>query len=155
MTARLLAVHPVIEVRDVSAAIEFYARLGFALAFRDDPVEPRYAGIRRDEVELHLQWHDAAEWARCPQRANYRFLVQDVDALHAELSGQGYPFDMKAVSDTPVAVGLGVRDGAQAAAVGEFADGVIVGSALVAALADGGVGAVRTLAADLVAGVAR
>ena len=62
---------------------------------------------------------------------------------------------VKAVSDTPVAVGLGVRDGAQAAAVGEFADGVIVGSALVAALADGGVGAVRTLAADLVAGVAR
>jgi catechol 2,3-dioxygenase-like lactoylglutathione lyase family enzyme len=101
MTARLLAVQPVLEVRDVSAAIEFYARLGFTLAFRDDPAEPRYAGIRRDDVELHLQWHDAAEWARSPQRCNYRFLVQDVDALHAELSQQGYPFDMKPVSDTP------------------------------------------------------
>jgi tryptophan synthase alpha chain len=62
---------------------------------------------------------------------------------------------VKAVSDTPVAVGLGVRDGAQAAAVGEFADGVIVGSALVSALAEGGVDAVRALAADLAAGLTR
>jgi tryptophan synthase alpha chain len=61
----------------------------------------------------------------------------------------------KAVGDTPVAVGLGVRDGEQAAAVGAFADGVIVGSALVAALADGGVAAVRALTEDLAAGVAR
>ncbi|GIJ68559.1 tryptophan synthase subunit alpha [Virgisporangium ochraceum] len=62
---------------------------------------------------------------------------------------------VKAVSDTPVAVGLGVRDGAQAAAVGEFADGVIVGSALVSALAEGGVDAVRALAGDLAAGLTR
>jgi tryptophan synthase alpha chain len=62
---------------------------------------------------------------------------------------------VKAVTDTPVAVGLGVRDGAQAAAVGEFADGVIVGSALVSALAEGGVDAVRALAADLAAGLTR
>jgi tryptophan synthase alpha chain len=62
---------------------------------------------------------------------------------------------VRAVDDTPVAVGLGVRDGVQAAAVGEFADGVIVGSALVSALADGGVEAVRALATDLAAGVAR
>jgi tryptophan synthase alpha chain len=62
---------------------------------------------------------------------------------------------VRAVSDIPVAVGLGVRDGAQAAAVGAFADGVIVGSALVSALADGGGEAVRALATDLAAGVAR
>lgn len=61
---------------------------------------------------------------------------------------------VRAVSDTPVAVGLGVRDGAQAAAVGAYADGVIVGSALVSALAEGGVAAVGALAADLAAGVA-
>ena len=62
---------------------------------------------------------------------------------------------VRAVSDTPVAVGLGVRDGAQAAAVGAYADGVIVGSALVSALAEGGVAAVGALAADLAAGVRR
>jgi tryptophan synthase alpha chain len=60
---------------------------------------------------------------------------------------------IRPVTGTPVAVGLGVRDGAQAAAVGAYADGVIVGSALVSALADGGIDAVRSLSADLAAGV--
>lgn len=60
----------------------------------------------------------------------------------------------------PVGVGLGVRDGGQAAEVGSFADGVIVGSALVRCLLDAsdldaGVAALRRLAADLVAGVRR
>jgi tryptophan synthase alpha chain len=60
---------------------------------------------------------------------------------------------IRPVTRTPIAVGLGVRDGAQAAAVGAYADGVIVGSALVRALADGGVSAVAALTADLAAGV--
>jgi tryptophan synthase alpha chain len=59
----------------------------------------------------------------------------------------------------PVCVGLGVSDGEQAAQIAAFADGVIVGSALVRCLLDapdaGGVGAVRELAADLAAGVRR
>ena len=62
---------------------------------------------------------------------------------------------VREVTDLPVGVGLGVRDGAQAAAVGAYADGVIVGSALVQALADGGVEGVRALSADLAAGVRR
>jgi tryptophan synthase alpha chain len=57
----------------------------------------------------------------------------------------------------PVGVGLGVRDGAQAAEVGSYADGVIVGSALVNCLLntdlDTGLAALRTLTADLAAGV--
>jgi tryptophan synthase alpha chain len=61
--------------------------------------------------------------------------------------------------DSPVCVGLGVSNGAQAAEVAVFADGVIVGSALVRCLLDspdaGGVAAVRDLVADLAAGVRR
>jgi tryptophan synthase alpha chain len=60
---------------------------------------------------------------------------------------------VRRVTATPVAVGLGVSDGAQAAAIGAYADGVIVGSALVRALQDGGVDAVAKLSADLAAGV--
>ena len=41
---------------------------------------------------------------------------------------------VREVSDVPVCVGLGVSTGEQAAAVGAYADGVIVGSALVRAL---------------------
>ncbi|HZI98587.1 MAG TPA: tryptophan synthase subunit alpha [Actinomycetales bacterium] len=52
-----------------------------------------------------------------------------------------------------VCVGLGVSTGQQAAEVAAFADGVIVGSALVRALSDGGVDAVSTLVSELSAGV--
>jgi len=58
----------------------------------------------------------------------------------------------------PVGVGLGVRDGVQAARVAQFADGVIVGSAFVQCILgapdlDAGVAAVAGLAADLARGV--
>ncbi len=42
----------------------------------------------------------------------------------------------RATTDLPIAVGLGVSTGAQAAAVASYADGVIVGSAFVRALLD-------------------
>jgi tryptophan synthase alpha chain len=57
------------------------------------------------------------------------------------------------VTSLPLCVGLGVSNGDQAAEVGEFADGVIVGSALVRALAADGVAGVSALAADLATGV--
>ncbi|MGP7996518.1 MAG: tryptophan synthase subunit alpha [Streptosporangiaceae bacterium] len=65
---------------------------------------------------------------------------------------------VKEVTSLPVAVGLGVRDGGQAAEVASFADGVIVGSAFVQRLlaapdAAAGLAAVRGLAAELAAGV--
>ena len=58
----------------------------------------------------------------------------------------------------PVGVGLGVRDGAQAAEVGSYADAVIVGSAMVRCLLDAtdldaGLTALRELTTDLAAGV--
>jgi tryptophan synthase alpha chain len=66
---------------------------------------------------------------------------------------------VRAATDLPVGVGLGVRDGSQAAEVASYADGVIVGSALVRCLldADGdldaGLAAIQALAADLAQGV--
>ena len=60
----------------------------------------------------------------------------------------------RAHTDLPVCVGLGVSDGDQAAEVGRYADGVIVGTAFVRALGDGP-DAVRRLAEDLTAGVRR
>ena len=59
---------------------------------------------------------------------------------------------VKAVSDIPVGVGLGVRSREQAAQIGAYADGVIVGSALVSALSDG-LPALRTLTEELADGV--
>lgn len=54
-----------------------------------------------------------------------------------------------------VCVGIGVSTGAQIASVLEYADGAIVGSALVAALAGGGIERLRDVAGGLAAGTAR
>ncbi|MCE6993857.1 tryptophan synthase subunit alpha [Saccharothrix sp. S26] len=53
-------------------------------------------------------------------------------------------------TDMPIGVGLGVRNGAQAAELAAFADGVIVGSAFVSAVQDG---TVEALTVDLASGV--
>ena len=67
---------------------------------------------------------------------------------------------VRAVTDLPIGVGLGVSNGDQAAEVASYADGVIVGSAFVRALLDApdkasGLAALRTLTADLAHGVRR
>ena len=66
----------------------------------------------------------------------------------------------RAVTDLPIAVGLGVSNGDQAAELAAFADGVIVGSAFVRLLLDSpdetsGAAAVGRLAAELAEGVRR
>ena len=61
----------------------------------------------------------------------------------------------KAVTGIPVGVGLGVSNGDQAAGVAAYADAVIVGSAFVKALDEGGPAGVRELTASLAEGVRR
>jgi tryptophan synthase alpha chain len=78
-----------------------------------------------------------------------------VSGMAAELVSRA-----RCCTDLPLAVGLGVRDGTQAAEVAGFADGVIVGSAFVQRLLEApdlaaGVRGVRELTADLAGGVRR
>ena len=83
------SVQPVLPSRNVAASIDFYVdRLGFTLAFQDSPTDPRYAGVRRDGIELHLQWHDSAEWDRT-ERPMLRFVVADIEQLYDEYKGVG------------------------------------------------------------------
>ncbi|WP_404313440.1 tryptophan synthase subunit alpha [Agrococcus terreus] len=69
------------------------------------------------------------------------------DRIAARAAAQG--------TTTMRCVGLGISTGEQVRDVLEYADGAIVGSALVRALGDGGVPAVRELTASLAAGAAR
>jgi tryptophan synthase alpha chain len=68
---------------------------------------------------------------------------------------------VRASGDVPVAVGIGVSNGDQAAEVAQYADGVIVGSAFVRCLLDNagdqaaGLDALRALTTDLAEGVRR
>ena len=66
----------------------------------------------------------------------YAASTMGVTGVRSEVGGAAADLvdRVRAVTDLPVCVGLGVSTGDQAAAVGAFADGVIVGSALVRAL---------------------
>lgn len=93
-------VQPVLPTRDVEAAIGYYVgRLGFELAFADSTESPAYAGLRRNSVEIHLQWHDAGEWDRV-ERPMLRFVVADVEGLFREYAGQGVFHEQTALRDT-------------------------------------------------------
>lgn len=74
----------------------------------------------------------------------------DVDAAARTLVGR-----LREAGATSACVGLGISSAAQVAEVLEYADGAIVGSALVKALGDGGVAAAGRVAAELAAGTRR
>ena len=61
---------------------------------------------------------------------------------------------VRAAASVPVAVGFGISTPEQAAAVGQIADGVIVGSRVVRAAGEGGPGAVGEVVRDLAAALA-
>jgi tryptophan synthase alpha chain len=92
----------------------------------------------------------------------YATAVMGVTGARASTSDLAGPLvtRTKAVTDLPVAVGLGVSDGDQAAEVARHADGVIVGSAFVRVLLDApdrdaGLAALADLTRDLAEGVRR
>ena len=75
----------------------------------------------------------------------------DISQSAAELVSR-----IRKVSDLPIAVGLGVSTGEQAREIATFADGVIVGSAFIKILLEGGsddMMRIEKLAKELVAGV--
>lgn len=100
MSAHIQAVQPVLPTQDVDRAIEYYVgRLGFQLAFQDNPETPGYAGVIRDGVELHLQWHHASEW-EAVERPQLRFVVPHVETLFEEYQDKGVFHDNTALRST-------------------------------------------------------
>ena len=82
MKAYLKNIHPVLPVKNVSKAIDYYVnQLGFSLGFKDPGDDPKYGGVRRDGIEIHLQWHDEKEWENGLDRPLLRIYVEAVDIL--------------------------------------------------------------------------
>jgi catechol 2,3-dioxygenase-like lactoylglutathione lyase family enzyme len=98
---KIKSVNPVLPARDVSATVSFFLnKLGFARIFQDAPTEPKYAGVRRQGVELHIQWHDPAEWAAV-ERPSLRFNVEDLEGLLAEFRNRDAMGPEVAIRSTP------------------------------------------------------
>ncbi|WGK64241.1 glyoxalase superfamily protein [Croceiramulus getboli] len=85
---RLREIQPVLHVRDVKRALAYYALIGFDSVFTDDEANPHYAGVARDGIEIHLQWHHASEWEVDIDRPQIRILTEGVDALYEELQSK-------------------------------------------------------------------
>jgi uncharacterized glyoxalase superfamily protein PhnB len=87
---------PILFVRDVTAAAQFYGeRLGFATEFlHGDP--PFYGEVKRGEAVLHLRYVRDPNFAELAAREVSLILatiaVPDVRALYAEFEGRGAPF---------------------------------------------------------------
>ena len=86
---------PVLHVNSSVTAEEFYCgRLGFRrdFAYRVDDTrsDPCYMGLTRDGVELHLSSFSGDGVAG----GVVFLLVEDVDALHAELVAKGVPISL-------------------------------------------------------------
>ena len=85
MQVKLHQIHPVLPVKNVLEALNFYVnKLGFTIAFANDSKQPTYAGIRRDDIEIHLQWHNSKEWEVEIDRPMLRIVTQNVEILFQE-----------------------------------------------------------------------
>ena len=95
-------IHPVLPVKDVKKALSFYIdKLGFEMAFADDQTEPKYAGICRDNIEIHLQWHDEKEWEPDIDRPMLRIVAENIEALYEEFSKKDVFHERTALRETP------------------------------------------------------
>lgn len=101
MVSKLVQIHPVLPVKNVLAALFFYVeKLGFHIAFADDPKLPTYAGVRRDGIEIHLQWHNENEWETAVERPMLRIVTSDVSELFQEFKNKDVFHKDTAVQET-------------------------------------------------------
>jgi catechol 2,3-dioxygenase-like lactoylglutathione lyase family enzyme len=97
-TAVFHQVQPILGTRDVAKAVRFYVdRLGFTLAFGEPTNEGNYVGLRRNDVELHMQFQYEYEMGT----TRLRFAVDDPDALYEEYKDKDVFYEGTELSDTP------------------------------------------------------
>lgn len=110
---RFQQVVPILDVRHVGNALHFYVeRLGFEIDFRYDEDPDNYAGVRRDNVHLHMQWQDEEHFRRgTAGRLRIRLVVDDPEALCEEYRGRGVVDNSTQVRNTPWGTReFGIRD---------------------------------------------
>jgi uncharacterized glyoxalase superfamily protein PhnB len=94
------AVTPILRIFDEAKARQFYVDyLGFRVDWehRFAPDLPLYLQIARDGCVLHLSEHHGD----CCPGAALRIVVDDIDALHAELTARHYGYARPEIEDTP------------------------------------------------------
>ncbi len=101
--ARLGSAIPILDVRHIEEALGFYVdRLGFAVDFRYEKDPTNYAGVRRDDVRLHMHRQPPEHFEDGDAgRLKFRIPVDDPDKLFAEFRAMGVLDDDVEVRETP------------------------------------------------------
>ena len=99
--ARLGPAIPILEVRHIEEAINYYVeRLGFQIDFRYAREPDSYAGVRRDDVRLHLNRKPEEHFQNGASGTRFRIPVDDPDALFNEYKAMGVLDDDVDVHET-------------------------------------------------------
>ena len=98
----------ILDVRNVDAALRYYCeQLGFTLDFRNAQAPDNYAGIRRGNVLLHMQWQSSDAFRDgTAGHLRVRIDVDDPDALYDEYRARG----VKEVGPPPEDTSWGTRE---------------------------------------------
>jgi uncharacterized glyoxalase superfamily protein PhnB len=113
-TPRLNSVTPILMVRDVTAAAEFYrSRLGFQIDFLfGEP--PFYGSVSRDDVCLHLRFVREPNFAALAALEISLILatieVDDVKTLFAEFQARGLDFSQLPTKQDWGGIDFHIRD---------------------------------------------
>ena len=98
----LKQIHPILPVKDVSKALDYYVnKLGFKLVCTDTTSAQGYAGVRRDAIEIHLQWHDKNEWLVGIDRPMLRIYVDHIEVLYEDYKTQDIFHKNTSLKETP------------------------------------------------------
>ncbi len=92
-------ISPIFPVRDIPAALDHYAKLGFEVSSYEESEGPIYGFVRRGGIEIHITLfpeHDPKRTAG----ACYLY-VNDADALYEEWRAAGVGGRLRAPEDTP------------------------------------------------------
>ncbi len=94
----ILGVVPVIPSADIKRDVSWFRdNLGFIENFSDD----MYAGVSRDGIYIHLQWHAGTEADPLNGGSVIKVFVDKVEPLFQELLGRGSVDESRLLKNTP------------------------------------------------------
>ena len=99
MSTKLVKIIPVLESADIERDVAWYKeKTGFEVSFKH---EKMYAGLYRDDIEIHLQWHAGTKDDPMNGGAVIRIEVKDIKLIFEELKQRGTVTDKDFKVNTP------------------------------------------------------
>jgi len=98
MSSKLTRIIPVLESPDIDRDVAWYKeKTGFEVSFQHE----KYAGLYRDDLEIHLQWHAGTKDDPMNGGAVIRIDVKNIKPIFEELKKRGTVKDEDFKTNTP------------------------------------------------------